>query len=65
MIPQIAQPSLNEEKLGDISGCVWNLEYLQCWPVQVRLDGVDSILFDPKLVNLCTVVRMEPLRRSD
>lgn len=62
MIPQIAQTSLNKEKLGDISGCVlyeWgNLEYLQCWPVQVRLDGVDSILFDPKLVNLCTVVRM-------
>lgn len=37
---------------------VVNLKYLQCRSVQVRLDGVDSILFDPELVNLCTVPRM-------
>lgn len=32
--------------------------YLQWRPAQVRLDGIDSILLDPQLVNLCTVLRM-------
>lgn len=31
---------------------------LQWRPPQVRLDGVDSILFDPHLVDLRTVLRM-------
>lgn len=37
---------------------VVNLKYLQCRPVQIRLDGVYSTLFDAKRVNLGTVLRM-------
>lgn len=53
--------SKEEGSGGGLSVCLMRavkLKYLQCRPVQVRLDGVDSTLFDPKLVNLCTVLRM-------
>lgn len=38
--------------------CVVNHIYLDWRPAEVRLDGVDSILFDPQLVNLRAVLRM-------